>query len=153
MPDLSYLLYNSHAMVNRGSAGELAIIRTSVSRNAEMHITGCLHRESGRYLQYLEGRAVDILRLCGSICADPRHKYVELLGAGPIESRRFTGWGFSAGKSRLFRSEPNSGPIIEPGQSEVEFLIETLRSFCFDATDVDAEGGASTGADTDAPAP
>ncbi len=133
MQDLGYLLFASQAMVGRGSAGELAIIRNSVSRNAERHITGCLHRESGRYLQYIEGRAADILALCASLAADPRHRGMVMLAAGALEVRQFPVWGFSAGTSRIFRSEPGYGPPIDPSEHSAEHLIQSLRALCLQA--------------------
>jgi hypothetical protein len=69
-----------------------AILEQSAPRNAAVGVTGALLACNGWFLQALEGDRVAVGDTYDHILADPRHKALTLIAAGPIAARTFAPW-------------------------------------------------------------
>ncbi|MDT0682217.1 BLUF domain-containing protein [Roseicyclus sp. F158] len=89
---LYHWLYISTAKVLPRSPEDVMIYLHARNRNADLEITGYLHRENGYYTQYVEGpkNALDQLKLL--INKDWRHENIRSLSEGHTPVRRFSGW-------------------------------------------------------------
>lgn len=75
------------------SVGELwGLLEVARDSNEKLDITGLLLHRQHSFFQVLEGYKEDVLDLFARIQSDDRHKRVEVLFDGEIESREFTDW-------------------------------------------------------------
>jgi hypothetical protein len=75
------------------SPGDLPeLVKGSQNRNAAYGLSSVLILSNGRFLQYVEGPPVPLLRLWNRLQHDPRHTAVKLLHYAPTDSRRFEAW-------------------------------------------------------------
>lgn len=73
--------------------GELwALLETARAANEKLDITGLLLHRQHSFFQVLEGGKEDVLDVFARIQADDRHKRVEVLFEGEIDSREFNDW-------------------------------------------------------------
>lgn len=129
---LRYLLYSSQALVSETSPGQQAILEAAQSRNAQLGLTGLLHREVDLFFQYLEGPAAALSEVMGLILADPRHEGLRVLAEGACQDRRFGGWsmGFTS-RSNLslfdWMAERAERARSEDPTVIIEFLVACER--------------------------
>jgi hypothetical protein len=86
------LSYVSKASQDVGILGLMNLLEVAVHRNKSAIVTGVLFYDNGVYGQILEGYPKAIAPIWASICADPRHKDIEILDIDKISKRRFTNW-------------------------------------------------------------
>ena len=73
--------------------GELwALLELARDANGKRDITGLLLHRQHCFFQVLEGDKEGVLDVFARIQADPRHKRVEILFEGEIDSREFIDW-------------------------------------------------------------
>lgn len=85
-----------------------AILETSIARNSESGITGCLVYYNRRFIQILEGTRQAIQELYQKIEKDDRHSKVRIIAENAVEKRTFPEWGmayFPIDKDKVSRSE------------------------------------------------
>ena len=90
--DLSFVLYRSFARRKLDEATMVDILAESIRNNAREGITGFLHADLDRFLQYLEGPPGPLMRKVAQIQKDRRHKDFLILAEGTIEERFFPHW-------------------------------------------------------------
>jgi hypothetical protein len=97
---MKYAMYQSHALIPNDADENNAILSASVRNNAQVQVTGFLHREGDCFLQYLEGEDGALQQTMDRIWRDPRHESREMLDTGEIDNRMFPDWqmGFVAGQ-------------------------------------------------------
>ncbi|MDQ0015878.1 hypothetical protein J2W23_004279 [Variovorax boronicumulans] len=76
-----------------------AIVSQARARNAERKITGLLVFDGMRFCQHLEGPCDAVKALMRSIERDFRHTDVRVVHEGPLESRRYSGFGLGLAES------------------------------------------------------
>jgi hypothetical protein len=86
------LSYVSKASQDVGILGLMNLLEGAVHRNKSAVVTGVLFYDNGVYGQILEGYPKAIAPIWASICADPRHKDIEILDIDKLPKRRFTNW-------------------------------------------------------------
>jgi hypothetical protein len=92
MQELSRLMYISSG-AHKLSENELGkILEQSRSNNEKKRITGVLCVGGGHFVQVLEGRECDLIRLYCKIIDDPRHHDCVIIGIAPISERMFDQW-------------------------------------------------------------
>lgn len=64
----------------------------SIEANRQHSVTGVLLYNAGRFMQYIEGPRVEVLRLFERIKGDTRHRKVTELMSEPIAQRAFAQW-------------------------------------------------------------
>ena len=91
---LCRLIYKSIATAEVVSNETLRDLESKATEsNSAKGITGLLVLAGNVFVQVLEGSAVDVTRLFGAICADNRHRQVELVTFEATASRLFDEWG------------------------------------------------------------
>lgn len=103
---LGFFLYRSEAAPGLTGAGLRDIVATARGRNQQLGLTGCLHHEDGLFFQWLEGPSEGLVPVRAAICADPRHRRIDMLDAGPLDHRRFQGW-------RMRFSDRGNGSLMD----------------------------------------
>jgi hypothetical protein len=83
--------------VSRSVGPQTTTVTTNILQHAQRHnraqgITGVLCQGQGFFLQVIEGERAKVNALYRAICADTRHKDVELLLYEEIKQRRFGQW-------------------------------------------------------------
>ena len=68
------------------------ILVQSRSNNEKQQITGVLCAGGGHFVQVLEGKECDLIRLYSKIMDDPRHHDCAIIGIAPIDERMFDKW-------------------------------------------------------------
>ncbi len=86
------LVYCSKAKPDTDASVIRSILETARNFNSKNDISGCLLYYQGEFIQYLEGKQIEILQLYDRIKADPRHREVTLLSHGEIQAREFGDW-------------------------------------------------------------
>jgi len=79
-----HILYVSQLTPAHGHSVFADVCRTARARNAEHGIAGVLLFDGQRFMQWLCGAPEPVLRLMGSIRADPRHSAIEVLFEGAL---------------------------------------------------------------------
>lgn len=106
------MLYRSRATVSFGETDLYDLVDGARDRNRHRQVTSALFFERGKFFQWLEGPRTAVDRLFDKIGGDPRHTDVEIVSAGPIRNRVFSGWNL-----RLFRDRPSIPgrlPLADP---------------------------------------
>ena len=131
---LGYWLYLSESVTPPRSIDDALIYLQARNRNPAHRITGYLHREERHYAQYVEGPLEELDRLRGLILNDGRHRNVQTLASGMLESRRFGDWdmAFSTAETvsfRLFqrRWDRQENLTLAPADEILEFMEHTAR--------------------------
>ena len=139
---LHRLVYYSRARVRPEIFDETidAIIRSSINNNRRDAISGLLFCHQGWFLQALEGPALAVQTAFGRISADPRHETVQVIGAGPSESRLFQEWDMCARTLSMVDAEVadtlERRGAFEPGKLSLPTatrLLTTLKTVRADA--------------------
>lgn len=91
MQELSRLMYVSSSYM---VSDELLkkILDQSRANNEKQLITGVLCAGGGHFVQILEGKEPDLIRLYSKILDDPRHHDCAIIGIAPIAERMFDQW-------------------------------------------------------------
>jgi hypothetical protein len=72
------------------------IIRVSIAENRQRALSGLLLVHQNAFIQALEGPAEAVMTTYNHILSDPRHQDAHIVGAGPVENRRFSNWNMCA---------------------------------------------------------
>ena len=101
--DLYRVVYTSRASrpMTRGELDDM--LQGSRRRNVENGITGLMLYEAGNFIQVIEGPRKLVDDLYDKIAQDPRHRAVERISAGPVESRDFESWSMGFSDLALFK--------------------------------------------------
>jgi len=117
--DLFRLVYASRAVLPelpRFDELVAEVVRVSQPNNERAGLTGLLLAHQGWFVQVLEGPRRRVSRTFGDIGRDLRHVHLEVLAAGPAESRLFGAWSMCArGLS------PMAAPILKTLDLEGDF--------------------------------
>jgi hypothetical protein len=90
--ELIELSYVSKATSDVGILGLMNLLEDAVHKNKKLGVTGVLFYDSGVYGQILEGYPQCIEPVWKSICADLRHKDIQVLDIDRLAKRRFSNW-------------------------------------------------------------
>lgn len=91
MSELSRLMYVSSSYMLSDDLLK-KILEQSRSNNEKKQITGVLCAGGGHFVQVLEGKEPDLIRLYSKILDDPRHHDCAIIGLAPIDERMFDKW-------------------------------------------------------------
>ena len=86
------VLYRSCALIDIHDRQNLDILRTAISRNSEVGLTGFLLRDPWYFYQYLEGPRHGVDTALASIQRDTRHFSLEFLMLENCDFRFFPDW-------------------------------------------------------------
>jgi hypothetical protein len=89
---LCYLIYASSATIRLSQDDLLELLKGVRPKNEARGLTGMLLYRNGTYLQFLEGRRIDIDKLLDRLRLDRRHKDIRILREGAIRDRLFPDW-------------------------------------------------------------
>ncbi|MBL7844563.1 MAG: BLUF domain-containing protein [Cyclobacteriaceae bacterium] len=98
-----HLVYTSHATHPLTPEDLIELLRESRANNKACHITGMLLYLNGKFIQILEGKKEDVIRIYANICLDKRHHRVIMIMEGNSPNRIFNDW--SMGFKMLSHSE------------------------------------------------
>jgi hypothetical protein len=90
--ELIELSYISKASSDVGILGLMNLLEDAVHKNKKLGVTGVLFYDSGVYGQILEGYPQCVEAVWKSICADLRHKDMQVLDIDKLAKRRFSNW-------------------------------------------------------------
>jgi len=90
--ELIELSYVSKASSDVGILGLMNLLEDAVHKNKKLGVTGVLFYDSGVYGQILEGYPQCVEAVWKSICADLRHKDIQVLDIDNLAKRRFSNW-------------------------------------------------------------
>jgi hypothetical protein len=95
---LHRLIYASRQEIEPADLDDVVgqIIRSAISNNRAVSVTGLLLIHEGWFLQALEGPTAAVLTIYGAISNDPRHSGLKVLQAGPADTRAFADWNMCA---------------------------------------------------------
>lgn len=120
-PALFRLIYFSRAVAMDDAQLDQAvadIVKTAMSRNAAMGVTGALLVRDGRFLQTLEGPKDAVLQIYGAISTDRRHRDLNVLESRAVAARHFADWAmcaaFAAPDDVVFGREPAMAKGFDP---------------------------------------
>lgn len=92
MPELYHALYFSKALVPDTKEVHDGILATSQRNNIRANISGFLHRESGFFIQFLEGPKTKLFNTLSRIGRDPRHSEFNVIRSQPARMRMLPDW-------------------------------------------------------------
>ncbi len=90
--ELIELSYVSKASSDVGILGLMNLLEDAVHKNKKLGVTGVLFYDSGVYGQILEGYPQCVEAVWKSVCADLRHKDIQVLDIDKLAKRRFSNW-------------------------------------------------------------
>lgn len=121
------LSYVSKASQDVGILGLMNLLEGAVHRNRSSAVTGVLFYDNGIYGQILEGYPGTIAPIWASICADPRHKDIEILDIDKLAKRRFTNWSMKFyGSEEISKYVPELRMGLRDGAAALPREILTL---------------------------
>lgn len=88
---LTAAMYVSQALTPFDERALRQLERKAQATNFSLGVTGYLFFDAGRFVQYLEGEAMDVEEVLARIRYDSRHRILTTLRT-PIVSRRFPNW-------------------------------------------------------------
>lgn len=136
--NVSSFIYVSRSTVEPDDlAHELtSIVQTSLSRNSNNSVTGCLIHADGYFAQYLEGPEAALAELLARIEADERHTQVRVTDRRYQPARNFHGWAMAySGEAGHLRSFLNRLHLTGGSEPDADRLIYMLQQFTGRATD------------------
>jgi diguanylate cyclase (GGDEF)-like protein len=104
---LFFLLYISQANTEMDEQSLMQIIKVSRENNQPVGLTGCLLYQDGYFMQLLEGRREDVLKLMERVSLDPRHKNVQIVAQGNEQRRLFVDWSMGFQDMSRIEHEPD----------------------------------------------
>lgn len=133
--DLYFLIYRS-TETRKLSVQEMnKLVRNAQHFNKIKNITGILIYKSGTYVQYIEGKKVDIIMLYEKLLRDERHHSINLLERKSISKRRFSKWAmllkFITSKQiiEIEKAYNVTSSIKNKGSNEVDLLKKLIYDF------------------------
>ena len=100
------------------------------TRNQQLRLTGMLLYKDQNFMQVLEGKEANVMRVFASIEVDKRHKSVDTLRAEYIPHRNFPDWTMG------FANVNDLDPATMPGFSR--FMERNFRSEYFTEDSIEA---------------
>ena len=100
--DLSHVLYVSTAKRLMGEQELADLLSQSQRNNQRDGITGMLLYDEGSFIQYIEGRPMEVSRLWQTIKGDSRHTGVLKISDGPVDERLFADWSMGFKNAQSF---------------------------------------------------
>ena len=127
------LLYVSRAVGPQTTTITTSILQQASAHNPAHGITGILCQGQGFFIQVIEGERSQVNALYRSICADSRHKDVDLLQFEEITERRFGQWSMalihlSVEDPMVRLQHPDFDPYSASGPQVMQQLIELIAS-------------------------
>ena len=104
-----------------------AIVGQARARNAAQDITGLLVFDGMRFCQHLEGPRDAVEALMRRIEQDPRHTEVRVVHEGPLESRRYSGFGMGLAESE--GPDLMAGVHVLEGEAALKHFLALRSSF------------------------
>lgn len=104
---LFFLLYISQANAEMDEQSLMKIVKVSRENNQPVGLTGCLLYQDGYFMQLLEGRREDVLKLMERVSLDPRHKNVQIVAQGKEKRRLFLDWSMGFQDMSRIEHEPD----------------------------------------------
>ena len=90
--DLVEFAFESEASEDLTPEFVARLARQTWSSNVRAGLTGELRLQDGRFVQVVEGRCADVLRLAARILADSRHRAIRILAFRALPARRHATW-------------------------------------------------------------
>ncbi len=110
--DNSFAIPNIYSMLSRARA-----------YNTEHGITGCLLYHNSKFLQLLEGEEEKIESLFQKISKDSRHRKVEIIEQGILDSRLFNEW------SMAFHDYGQNGQSAYIKMGQIDSFLNSSNAF------------------------
>lgn len=104
---LFFLLYVSQANAEMDEQSLTHIVNVSRQNNQSAGLTGCLLYQDGYFMQLLEGRREDVLKLMERVSLDPHHKNVQIVAQGKEPRRLFMDWSMGFQDMSRIEHEPD----------------------------------------------
>lgn len=118
-----------------------AILKKSEINNRQFHITGFLHYDNARVVQYLEGPRGAVQGCLARIAKDRRHWNFRIIADGDIDKRMYQDWSMGALTSlreadlqRIIDADSND-PFVD------EDIMDLLMMFAMRSGAADDDGG------------
>ena len=101
---LAFLIYSSFATTRLSQRELLELLKHARAKNEAHGLTGMLLYRDGIYLQFLEGKRVDIDELMGRLDKDSRHQDIRIIQEGELAERMFPDWSMAYKNLAALRS-------------------------------------------------
>ena len=126
---LSEVFYVSRSTHPRGHLSDVEIVETSLMRNAQLDLTGCLIRGTDWFAHSLEGPHDALQSVFESIQSDPRHDKINAWRSDTLAHRRFPEWRILFADAEDYRIEielvfRTSNLSVDVKQSHMRKLLE-----------------------------
>lgn len=140
------LIYVSKAVDPQTGTLTDSILRKAHAWNTQNEVTGVLCEGQGVFLQALEGERGNVTRLYARICADPRHKDLELIHCESITHRRYGGW--SMARVSLSDVDPQTSivwPEFDPYSASGMVVMSRIDALIAQGRVIDAPSSSGNG--------
>jgi hypothetical protein len=128
---LFFLLYISQANTEMTEQSLTQIVKVSRENNHSVGLTGCLLYQDGYFMQLLEGRREDVLKLMDRVSLDPRHKNVQIVAQGKEKRRLFLDWSMGFQDMSRIEQEPDFSAWRKRTISFVELAEDARACYAF----------------------
>jgi hypothetical protein len=120
-PPLATVVYSSRAVTPFSDPELQTLMQTAQARNHQEGVTGVVLYDNNRFFQWLEGPALGVERIMGSIRNDRRHTDLQVITERASDARQFDGWDM---KLAAQGADPAvwRGDILEPPREIIEDL-------------------------------
>jgi hypothetical protein len=127
------LLYVSHAVGPQTTTMTSSILLQAHQHNPTQGISGVLCQGQGLFFQVLEGERSRVNALYRRICADKRHRDVEVLHYEEITERRFGQWSMalvrlSVDDPKVQMQDPDFDPYSASGPQVMQQVMDLLAA-------------------------
>lgn len=127
------LLYVSYAFGPQTTTVTTSILLQAHKNNPALGITGVLCQGQGFFFQVLEGERSRVNALYQRICADSRHKDVNLLHFEEIKERQFGQWSMalirlSVDDPKVKMQDPDFDPYSASGPQVMQQMLDLLAA-------------------------
>ncbi len=86
------IIYRSVAQPSFTEKSILEMLLHARDKNLKFNITGCLLYHNHKFVQFIEGKEINVLSLYANIREDKRHKEIVMLNSEISSNRLFTKW-------------------------------------------------------------
>ena len=119
--------YVSQATHEIGILGLMNLLEEAVQKNKSNGITGVLFYDNCIFGQIIEGYPQHVESIWKSICADPRHKEIQVLDINPLQKRRFLNWSMKFfGSDEISQYVPELKICLRDGTADLPIEMLTL---------------------------
>ena len=127
------LLYVSRSVGPQTTTVTTSILQQAQAHNAAQGITGVLCQGQGFFFQVIEGERSRVNALYRRICADARHKDVDMLHYEEIHDRRFGQWSMalvnlSVDDPMVKLQHPDFDPYSATGPQVMQQVLDLLEA-------------------------